>query len=142
MSILSLLGGLTGIGDLIKDVREAITGEKIKDPEKLKELDLKLASLEAGLQQGQIKINEAEAQNPKLFISGARASVIWTCSFSLLFNFVLRRLFMWYIAIEGLKITPPPAIDTSQLYPLLLALLGFGGYRTFEKVKGVNHLHG
>ena len=141
MSILSLLGGLTGIGDLIKDVREAITGEKIKDPEKLKELDLKLASLEAGLQQGQIKINEAEAQNPRLFVAGARPFILWVCGLALAYNFIISPLIQWYVALEQIKVVTP-VIDTSQLYPLMLSLLGLGGYRTYEKMKGVNHLHG
>jgi len=36
--------------------------------------------------------------------------------------------------------TPPdfPVLDISELMPILLGMLGLGGLRTYEKVKGVS----
>jgi len=42
------------IGNLFKDIREAITGEKIKDPSKKAEVELKLSQLEQALKQGKL----------------------------------------------------------------------------------------
>ena len=69
---------LDSIGNLIKDIREAITGKGIEDPNKKAELEYKLAQLEFALKQGQLEINKAEAQNPNWFVAGWRPAIGWT----------------------------------------------------------------
>lgn len=140
MNILSMLGGLSGVGDLIKDIREVITGKKIVDPEKQAEINLKLAQLEQAIQQGQIQINEAEAKNPNWFVAGWRPAIGWVGGLVLFYTYILSPLISWYCKIKGLAIQPP-ILDTGMLFNLILAMLGFGGYRTYEKVKNVHNVH-
>lgn len=140
MGILGMLGGLSGVGDLIKDVREAITGKKIVDPEKQAEINLKLAQLEQAIQQGQIQINEAEAKSSSTFVAGARPFILWICGLALGYNFILNPLIQWFVAFEGLHVTAP-VINTGSLYPLMMSLLGLGGLRSWEKLKGVSQIH-
>ena len=128
MGILSFLkGGETvkgvaeGVGSLIGDVKAAITGQ---DPE----LDAKLA-------QAQVELNKIEAGSTSLFVSGWRPFIGWTCGFALFWNYVIREIVNAFIKV-GL-----PAVDMSQLYPLVIALLGLGVYRTTEKIKGVQSNH-
>jgi len=131
---------LGDIGNVFKDIREAITGEAITDPNKKAEIELKLSQLEQALKQGQIEINKTEASNPNWFVSGWRPSIGWVGSFALAYSFIISPLISWYCNIKGLNIEPPQ-IDTSMLFNLVLAMLGLGSMRTFEKLKGVQGKH-
>ena len=131
---------LGDIGNLLTDIREAITGEKIKDPNKKAEIELKLSQLEQALKQGQIEINKAEAQNPNWFVAGWRPAIGWVGALALLYTFLLSPLISWGCQIAHIKVVPP-VLDTWMLFNLVLSMLGLGGYRTFEKIKQVHDKH-
>jgi hypothetical protein len=44
----------------------------------------------------------------------------------------------WILAAFIPDFPPPPQIHTDNLYQLVLAMLGMGGLRTFEKMRGVS----
>ena len=96
-----------------------------------------LAALDADLKiaLGQIEVNKIEAQSPSLFKSGWRPAVGWTCVFGLVYSFILHPILTWISSIWGIPI--PPVLDTGPLMTLLFGLLGLGGFRTYERVKGV-----
>lgn len=96
-----------------------------------KELDAELA-----LALGQIEVNKIEAASDSLFKGGWRPYVGWVCGGGLTYQFILRPVMGW-VAENVAAWTPPPDLDMGTLLTLLLGLLGIGGYRTFEKVKGV-----
>lgn len=127
-------GAFKGIGSLAKDVRSAITGEI--SPEKKAEIEQKLLELEFAAQKAQSDINLEEAKNPNLFVSGWRPSIGWVCSFALAYTFIGYSLIEWGLKIAGSTIQPP-VLRTDYLFELVMAMLGMGGLRTFEKVKGV-----
>ena len=109
---------------------------------KLKLFDMQQAgefkALDADLQMalGQIETNKAEAQSSSLFVSGWRPAVGWVCVLALMWVFLLHPALTWGLAIAGHPMTlPNPAED--HLFELLTGLLGLGGFRTFEKVRGV-----
>ena len=131
---------LSNIGSVLTSAREAITGEKIKDPTKLAEIDLQLKQLEQALQQGQIDINKEEAKSSNWFVAGWRPYIGWIGGTALAYTFILSPIIQWGCKIYGLDITPPE-IKTDMLFNLVLALLGLGGMRTFEKTKKVQDLH-
>jgi len=74
---------LGDVGNLFKDIREAITGKGIEDPNKRAEIELKLRELEQALNMGQIEINKVEATNPNWFVAGWRPFIGWTGGFAL-----------------------------------------------------------
>jgi hypothetical protein len=121
---------LSGIGSLAKDLRVAFTG---KDPA----LDMKLLELEQAAQKAQIDVNLAEAQNPNLFVSGWRPAVGWVCAFALTWYFILAPLLTWTLSAFGVSSTIP-AFDTSELMSLLMALLGVGAMRSYDKSQGTS----
>ena len=131
---------LDSIGNLIKDIREAITGKGIEDPNKKAEIEYKLAQLEFALKQGQLEINKAEAQNPNWFVAGWRPAIGWTGALALSYQFVVQPLLTWGAHLYGVNASPPQ-LDTGMLFNLILAMLGLGGFRTFEKLKGVQNRH-
>jgi hypothetical protein len=97
-----------------------------------------LAQLDADLKLalGQLDINKAEAQSGSLFIGGWRPAVGWVCVLGLAYQFLAFPLLGWAGAnLAGWS--APPALDMSTLLTLLGGLLGLGGFRTAEKIKGV-----
>ena len=124
-----------GIGTLVKDIRSAITGEP--SPEKIAEINNKLVELENLGMQAQSRINEVEAANANVFVSGWRPFIGWICGFGLGTKFIFIPIGVWVCSL--LDITPiVPVIETGELMTLILGMLGLGGLRTFEKFTGSN----
>lgn len=118
----------------------------IPDPEKAAEAKLKalelaqsgeLAKLNAdtSLALGQIEVNKIEAASDSLFKSGWRPGAGWCCVAGLFYQAIGAPIAGW-IASNLHGWTPPPSLDTDTLMALLFGLLGLGGYRTFERMKG------
>ena len=84
---------------------------------------------------GQIQVNAEEAKNPSVFVAGARPAAIWVGVFSLLYSGIGVSFMGWIAACFGLP--PIPVVDTSTQNTILMGLLGLGGMRTAEKLKGV-----
>lgn len=97
--------------------------------------ELAVLASETEIAKGQIEINKVEAGNNSLFVSGWRPAVGWVCVAGLIYTFIAWPLLKWYALIHALEV--PPALDLSALITLLGGLLGLGGFRTFEKIKGV-----
>ena len=109
-----------------KDAREKAQAELLRAAQ---DQDFQLAL-------GQLKINEKEAENPNLFVSGWRPFIGWVCAIGLVYNFLIYPLLLWAVAVLGLTLTPPP-LFSNNLMELVLGMLGMGALRTFEKAKGV-----
>lgn len=126
---------ITALTPLLADLLD-----KIPDPDaKAKAAASANAQLVALLQSGdsaQLAVNVAEAANPNLFVSGWRPAVGWVCVLGLLVQTVGYPLMGWALSLWSPG-TPMPQIDTDTLMGLLVPMLGFAGYRTFEKVKRV-----
>ena len=84
----------------------------------------------------QIEVNKEQAKHSSLFVSGARPAIMWVCCLGLFWSFFLAPFLSWLIVASGSTATLP-AIETEGLLSLTLALLGLGGFRSFEKFKGV-----
>ena len=84
----------------------------------------------------QIEVNKEQAKHASLFVSGARPAIMWVCCLGLFWSFFLAPFLNWVIVISGSSVSLP-AIQTEGLLTLTLSLLGLGGYRSFEKFKGV-----
>ena len=98
--------------------------------------DLEALHADVELAKAQITVNAQEAQHGSLFVAGWRPAVGWVCVAGFAFNFVLRPLLAWYSGIVAIPV--PPSLDTGDMMTLLMGLLGLGGYRTYEKMRGVS----
>ncbi len=84
----------------------------------------------------QIGVNQVEAASPSLFVSGWRPFIGWVCGAGCAWNWIGLPVATFGLAIAGHSIALRPA-DLSEMMPLLLGMLGIGGLRTIEKLKGV-----
>ena len=153
-----LAGGVTtalgAMGSFAKDLREAITGKSILDPGKQAELVLRAQEIEQGIVlaqmaydkaqvEGQLAVNKAEAESGSTFKGGWRPAVGWVCVSGLFYEFILRPILPWAIKVAALatgmvSVVPEmPTTPMDTLMTLLFGMLGLGGMRMYEKVKGV-----
>ena len=89
------------------------------------------------LAKGQLEINKAEAQHRSIFVAGWRPFVGWTCGVALCWHFVLAPFVIFASAYAGVALPDLPTFDMSSLLTVLMGMLGLGGLRSFEKVKGL-----
>ena len=87
------------------------------------------------LAKGQMDINKVEA-GTDLFRGGWRPACGWICSFGLFYSFILRPIAPPLIALTTGRGIEFAALDSDTLMTLLVGMLGLGGYRTMEKIKG------
>jgi hypothetical protein len=87
--------------------------------------------------QGQLDTNKTEAASPSVFVAGWRPFIGWVCGTACAWNWIGISVAK-FIAVTWLAktINLNPA-DVSEMMPVLMGMLGLGGLRTFEKVKGV-----
>ena len=122
MSVFKILGTVLGIGqkkspvgELAWALREAIKGKEV-DPKTALELVHEL--------------NIAEAKHRSIFVAGWRPFIGWVCGVAFAFHFIALPIILTY------SDHTPPEFDTNSLFTVLMGMLGLGGLRTYEKMKG------
>jgi len=86
----------------------------------------------------QVEVNKIEAGHRSIFVAGWRPAVGWTCVIALAYGWVLQPIAEFIIVICGVKLAAElPAINTGEAISLLMALLGMGALRTYEKKSGI-----
>ena len=119
-------------------VDELYTSEEEKAAAKLA-----IKKVEAELKKRQMDINLADAQSKAGGISGAiqriwRPLIGFGCALAIMFEYVLKPFLMFFLATFHIETLPLQEMDMGTLMPLVMALLGMGAIRSYEKVKGVN----
>lgn len=97
-----------------------------------------MAVLDAQLrtQLGQQDINKTEAASPSMFVAGWRPAIGWIGAGALSYQYILQPLLEWLSVVKGWGVGPPK-LDLGDLITIVGGMLGLGGLRTVEKVKGV-----
>lgn len=85
----------------------------------------------------QMEINLAQSNSNNVFISGARPCIMWICGLIFCYNYLLQPLFIFILTLFDKQITALPVFKIDEILPVLLGMLGLGGLRTFEKIKGL-----
>lgn len=92
--------------------------------------------IEFELAKGQQAVNQEEAKSQSLFVSGWRPCVGWICCAAYAFNYLVLPLANWVAKFIDVNAPAIVALETGELTTLLFGMLGIGGLRTFEKIKG------
>jgi hypothetical protein len=124
-----------GIGDAVAAGLKVIN-KFVPDPEAREKAEVELRNSLQAWDKGQTDVNAVEAANNNLFVSGWRPFIGWTCGGALAYQYVATPILMWLTASIGITLAQPPKLD-GTLWELVFALLGMGGLRTYEKIKGV-----
>lgn len=125
----SLLPALTEVLDRV--VPDQAAAAKAKT-----EMEAKL--LEAAVSQAgqQASINQVEAGHQSIFVSGWRPFIGWVCGAGLAWAFLLAPMLAWLLPVAGVTTALPP-LQLEYLLELVVAMLGLGALRSFEKMRGV-----
>lgn len=92
---------------------------------------------DSAIAKAQLMVNAAEAASGNAYASSWRPTVGYVCVAGLFYTFLLQPLLPWIAAVAGITVPPLPPLDTNVLMTLLLGMLGIGGMRTVERMKGV-----
>jgi hypothetical protein len=114
---------------------QASAEAKIKLMELAQKGELAVLDAETKMALGQIEVNKVEA-GTDMFRGGWRPATGWACVFGLVYQFLLQPLLPWLVAVFGGSVPPLPPIDNETLMVLLTGMLGLGGLRTLERIKG------
>ena len=123
---------ITGIG-AVSDLVGTIINKLWPDKSEAERQQLAAAMM---VIQGQLDANKEEAKSPSVFVSGARPFIMWVCGFGCAWNWLFLPITKIGLLLAGMDIAVSPA-DLTEMMPLLLGMLGLGGYRTIEKLNGV-----
>lgn len=129
------------LGDIIEEViggAKDIISEAVVDKDKKIAVGLELEKLKDRANEraheqalAQAEINKEEAKHGSIFVAGWRPAVGWVCAAGLAAQVILLplmdRIFGWSMPF-----------DIELLVLTMSGMLGMGGLRTFEKVKGVS----
>lgn len=133
MSMIPLLDAITPVVNKVLDL--------IPDPKQRAEAQAQLmASLQSWDAQ-QTQVNAAEAANSNLFVSGWRPAVGWICAAAFAYKFVILPFLVFILIACNCSTFDPselPELDWGEMGSLLFGMLGIGGMRTYEKLKGVD----
>jgi len=127
-----ILGSVFEIGKTLLD-------RFVPDPEKKAAAEMELVKMAADgeLKQviAQLEINAREATHPSIFVSGGRPLFMWIGGFGFGYATIIQPMLTWVARVKGWP--EPPDVNTDLLWVVVTGLLGIGGLRSVEKVKGV-----
>jgi hypothetical protein len=128
------------LGKFVADKNKKLDSEDMR-----RELAHELATMSEKLVQEEmlanLEINKVEAAHKSIFVAGWRPAVGWICVLGLANTWLVvpginAVLLIVHGSAEGSALSVA-TLDTGEMMPLLLTLLGMGSLRTFEKAKGV-----
>jgi len=127
---------MLGIAESVIGVAGKVLDKFVEDKDLKTKLEAELKSQVISLDLAQAQANIEQAKHPSIFVSGARPAIMWICAFGLGWQFVFQPIAIWVLAVGSFDVILPH-IQTEGLLTLTLSLLGLGGMRSFEKMKGV-----
>ena len=125
------------IAPILGNVLDRFFPDKEKAAEAQRAIESALLENAAQINLAQIEVNKAEAQHRTIFVAGWRPFIGWVCGIALAWHFVGVPVTIFFIAWAGAEVPERPAFDMNSLMTVLMGMLGLGGLRTFEKMKGL-----
>ena len=102
-----------------------------------RQLEASLADSLAAIDLAQLDINKTEAASRSVFVAGWRPFIGWTCGAAMAYSYVLQPIISFGLAQANYLIALP-SVELGEMMPVLMGMLGLGGLRSYEKVKGVS----
>lgn len=134
---LPLLAAVPAISEVVGGILDRVWPKKMTEEERA-QFEIELAKIDWQNVLGQLEINKIEAANESLFVSGWRPFIGWVCGSAFAWAFIVGPFTAWSLAVAGVDVPPLPVVDMANFSPVLMGMLGFGAYRTYEKVQDAN----
>lgn len=128
-ALLPLIGTL--VNALVARIPDPVEREKEKA-----RLEAELVAQANAAASAQVEVNKIEAASGSVFVAGWRPFIGWVCGAGLAWAFIAAPVGQWALAVWRPG-TTLPTLMTDNLFELVLAMLGLGGMRTFEKMRGL-----
>ena len=125
-----------GIDDVIGGVL-GIVNKFIPDPAQKAEAEAQLRAALVQWDQSQNQVDAAEAGSSSVFVAGWRPFIGWVCGAALAYQYVALPVLHQAAISLGHPLPLPPIKLDDNLWQLMFGMLGMGGLRTYEKIKGV-----
>lgn len=90
------------------------------------------------LAKAQVGVNAVEAASANPLVAGWRPAIGWICGLALLYVAFIEPIARFVATVFYHYTGAFPAIDTSITLQVLLGMLGLGGLRSFDKLKGTS----
>lgn len=123
----------------VLEVGKTLLDRFVPNPAKRAEAEMELVRMaaEGELKQviAQLEINAREATNPSIWVSGWRPAFGWCGAAGFVYATIAQPILAWLSAAKGWP--EPPTINMDLLWVVVTGMLGIGGLRTVEKMKGV-----
>lgn len=117
-----------------------VLGRVLPDPQAQQKAIADILAQAQQMDLAQLEVNKAEAANSSVFVAGWRPFIGWVCGAALAYTYVFLPLAVYvasYFSEAAVtRLLNAPKLD-ENLWVLLGSMLGLGGLRTLEKVKGV-----
>jgi len=138
--MIPIISSLLEIGAKVLDrvIPDVAAREKAKAEFQLQVLqqETELVKTFAELDKSQIEVNKEEAKSSSLFVSGWRPFIGWVCGSAFAWVYIGQPVLIFFLTAAGHPIALPH-IEFGEISGVLLGMLGLGGMRSYEKVKGV-----
>ena len=127
-----------GVGEVVEGVFSGLDSLFTSDEERAKgRLVMQQTLQKPHIMQAMANIHEAK--HPNWFVAGWRPAIGWLCAVALGYHWLLKDMIVIALVVSETEkevIELLPTIDSGEITGLLLALLGLGGLRTYEKITG------
>ena len=125
------------LAPILGGVLDRFFPNKEKAAEAQRAIEAALIENSAQINLAQLDVNKEEAKSRSIFVAGWRPFIGWTCGIALFWHYVGLQIVTFFIAWFGYEVPALPTFDMSSLMTILIGMLGLGGLRTYEKMKGL-----
>ena len=122
---------INAVGNVVREVGTVLDSVFTSDDERLSHEEIKI-KLNNAPHAVMGKLSIIEAGHRSLFVAGWRPAVGWICAIGIGFAFIGNPLLQRFVGGDIV------AVPLDMILELVLAMLGMGALRTFEKVNGVS----
>jgi|TARA_X000001316_G_C885527_1_gene9337 hypothetical protein len=126
---------ITALSPIVGKVIDRVVPDQEAAAKAKREIQSELVNNINDIAKAQIEVNKTEAAHRNVFVAGWRPFIGWVCGAAFAYHFVLQPIFVFALAAYGVSLELP-SFDMGALMTVLTGMLGLGGLRTFEKMKG------
>jgi len=133
MGLGSFLGKLVGSG--VNEVAQGVADvvdRFVETPEEKQAAEIIKRKIALEPDRWQAEINKIEAAHRTIFVAGWRPAIGWICASALAWGWILAPILQFIYPDRTM-----PAIEVGQAISLVMAMLGMGALRTYEKNNNV-----